>query len=123
MGFFSWKTSDTKKSIPNIYSGKEPVPVYVLSPFGEKYNIYEDEYQGYGVFNGVDIYALVAKWNEPLSCIGDVEHDRLIGINLACSNEKNSKLKYPIKIVEKLVDYENALPSESCPYQGYFYED
>lgn len=62
MGFFSWKTSDTNRSISNIYSSKGSFPVYVLIPqeFGGGY-IEERNYEGYGEFGGVDVYALVNK--------------------------------------------------------------
>lgn len=64
MGFFSWLTGDTERSICNIYSGRKTFPVYILIPneFGGKY-FKEEHYGGYGVFAGQDIYELVADWN------------------------------------------------------------
>ena len=122
MGFFSWKTSDTNKSISNVYSSRGSFRVFVLIPkeFGGGY-IVEDYYQGYGVFGGKDIYALVAKWNCPEKCSGDVEENRIVGIDIACYDKDNAALKYPIKITEKLMKYEDALPSNSCKNQGFFY--
>ena len=32
MGFFSWKTSDTNKSISNKYSDRGALPVYLYCP-------------------------------------------------------------------------------------------
>lgn len=124
MGFFSWVTSDTKKSISNIYSGRGTFPVYVLCPDGTR--IREDAYEGYGKFGGKDIYALVALWNAPEKCY-DEEGNllpeiklRKIGLDL----KYNGKLKYPIKIVENPnLKYEDTEPSEDCKYQGYFYPD
>lgn len=48
MGFFSWITADTNKSISNAYSRLGTFPVYVLIPqeFGGGY-IMETEYEGY----------------------------------------------------------------------------
>lgn len=142
MGFFSWCTSDTRKSIANIYvdsslinslgNDKEWVimpgeKVYLLNPFGKPYE--EDSYDGYGRFDGEDVYALVAKWNVPDRCkdangnwLPDDEI-RNIGIDLACYDEDQVKLKYPIKIVEKPVPYEEAEISPGCPLQGYFYDE
>lgn len=124
MGFFSWKTSDTNKSISNRYSSRGALKVYVLIPqeFGGGF-IEEDNYEGYGIFGDKDVYALVAQWNSPNKCNGDVEHDRNIGINIACEDEDNASLKYPIKITEYPCQYEHAEPSVNCEDQGFFYCD
>jgi len=86
MGVFSWITSDTKRSIPAWGSGRAPIPVYLLSPTGERYQ--ETDYDGYGIFGGVDAYEMVAKWNaEHLKLIdwfknADLEERRSLGIFL-----------------------------------------
>ena len=167
MGMFSWKTSDTDKSISNVYSIRGALPVYVLIPkelhkeFDEY--IYEPMYEGYGEFCGVDIYNLVADMNRkylakhpefiiksrgkkiseydwyPLYANLSLDEDditdkmkeidadwweyRVIGINLACADEDNANLPYPIKITEYPSRYETAAPSDSCEYQGFFYDD
>lgn len=122
MGFFSWNTSDTNKSISNKYSIKGALPVYIPIPkeFGGGY-IKENNYEGYGEFGGKDIYALVARWNKPELCCGNDDEDREIGIRIACYDEDNAKLKYPIKITEYPCLYEDAEPSTNCEYQGFFY--
>lgn len=126
MGYFSWITSDTKKSISNNMSCRGPLPVYLLMPNNDY--LYEDNYEGYGIFAGQDAYALLARWNRPDSCNGDDEHDRKIGINLEfgqmLSNNPNA-LKYPLKFVENIEDaiYDELKPSETDPDQGYFYDD
>lgn len=124
MGFFSWKTCDTKESIPNIYSERRTFPVYVLIPkeFGGGY-IKETQYEGYGVFDGRDIYSLVANWNYPEKCKGVEESDRQVGIVMSCLPNDPKELKYPIKIASKPMAYEDADPSEEDPAQGYFYSD
>ena len=61
MGFFSWKTQDTNKSITNVHSETGSFPVYMHD---DKGNVYlEMEYDGYGVFGGVDYYVLLAQMN------------------------------------------------------------
>ena len=128
MGFFSWKTSDTDRSICNIYSRRETFPVYVLIPkeFGGGY-IEERHYEGYGIFGGRDMYALVAQWNYPERCKDSSgnwlpdEEVRDLGIGIACDDAQNAALKFPIKIAENPVNYEAAEPSCNCPFQGYFY--
>jgi hypothetical protein len=126
MGFFSWKTSDTEKSISNRYSDRGALPVYVLCPDGSK--IYEPNYEGYGEFGGRDMYALVAQWNFPEKCKdenGNWLSDgkcRNLGIDIACYDRQNEALKYPIKIVEnKHWGYDDVGPATMCLDQGFFY--
>lgn len=123
MGFFSWKTSDTDKSVSNSYSSRGVFTVYLLDNKGNKYR--EDNYEGYGVFGGKDAYQLVAEMNCPEKCTGDIEHDRLIGIELSFGKEgQEVNPDYPIKIVESSeIGYDQVNESESCPDQGYFYDD
>ena len=46
---------------------------------------------------------------------------RLIGISIACYDEQNAKLKYPIKITrDENAVYEDCKPSKGDPYQGCF---
>lgn len=48
------------------------------------------------------------------------DYKRLIGIDIACYDEQNEKLKYPIKIAEyKFSEYENSKPSPRDPNQGW----
>ncbi len=130
MGFFSWETSDTGKSISNTYSSRGTFTVYVPIPkeFGGGM-LKEDSYEGYGVFGGRDVYALVAQWNFPELCKdkdGELKSDddcRGIGIEIACYDYANANLKYPIKITERPIPYEEALPSKNDQWQGYFYDD
>lgn len=49
---------------------------------------------------------------------------RWLGILIACYDEDNFALEYPIKITSEPMDYENAKPSKSDPNQGWEeYED
>jgi hypothetical protein len=61
MGFFSWVTSDTKKSIANQYSLRSTFPVHMITEDGQIFT--ENNYDGYGVFGGKDIYVLAAEMN------------------------------------------------------------
>ena len=119
MGYFSWKTADTQRSISNRDSIRGAFTVYLLCPNGEK--IREDNYDGYGRFGGHDVYALLAKWNAPERLTGNVNVDRLTGIDLAYLDKAN--LKYEIKIVEDVnLSYDDVSASENCPAQGFFYD-
>jgi len=64
MGFFSFMTADTKKSITNVHSRRGALPVAVLIPkeFGGGC-IEERAYDGHGEFRGCDVYDLIAEWN------------------------------------------------------------
>ena len=61
MGFFSFKTSDTQKSIPNACSNKGTFPVHMITEDGQVFT--EEEYEGYGVFGNKDIYVLIGEMN------------------------------------------------------------
>ena len=118
MGFFSWITSDTNRSISNRYSKLGTFPVYLLCPNGER--IMEDDYEGYGVFGGNDAYALLARWNEPEKCCGVDEIDRILGIDLEC--RRHDDIVYPLKFVEDDgLSYDDVEESETDPDQGIFY--
>ena len=118
MGFFSWVTSDTRKSISNQYSKKGALPVYLLCP--DNNHIYEDNYQGYGNFGGRDAHALLAQWNAPEECSGNDDQDRMIGIDLVFNRPE--KVTFPLKFAQKPLNYEDVKPSKDCPDQGFFYD-
>jgi hypothetical protein len=61
MGFNSWLTSDTNRSIPNVYSNKEQFKVHMMDKEG---NIWiEDTYEGYGDLGGKNYFELLAEMN------------------------------------------------------------
>ena len=82
MGFFSWKTADSKESIANVHSERHnPArPVYLLEPGGKpakESGIVESHYEGYGVFGGVDAFVWLAEHNLPEDVLrGMSEEDR-----------------------------------------------
>jgi len=61
MGFFSWKTSDTRKSVPNIHSSRKAFTIHMITEYGQVFT--EPAYDGYGEFGGMDIYVLIAELN------------------------------------------------------------
>lgn len=125
MGFFSWITSDTQRSIANSYSTRKTFKVYMITENGQVFT--EPNYEGYGEFGGKDFYELVAELN-------GLQSDRDKGIDLVFndnpSGEYNGSFKYP-KLVENLPanignwkQYWDSLPyPTSCEEQGYFYGD
>ena len=113
MGFFSWKTQDTRKSICNRYSIREVFDVYMLD---DKGNVWEENaYEGYGVFGGKDYYELFAEMN-------GLGSDRMKGIDLASKYnwESHEDIKYPNLVENKNRKYTPKAPAD-CKKQGYFY--
>ena len=121
MGFFSWNTQDTNKSIANKHSSRKTFTVTMLDDKGNRWT--ETEYSGYGVFGGKDFYTLLAemnghdwdKENDP-----DMEEDRLrsLGIEIAFSN-KPYKSPNLVKNIDKWKYIDQ--PPRDCEFQGYFY--
>lgn len=129
MGFFSWKTSDTDRSIANTYSSRKPFTVHMITEDGQVFT--EHNYEGYGEFGGKDFYELVAELNGVTE--GDTESKRIKGIDICFkdnpSGDYNGTFKYP-KLVEELPskehwaeEWDNLIYPESCEYQGYFYDE
>lgn len=163
MGQFSWMFADTMNQ-KALHEGGE---AYVALPGGGW--IYEDDYDGYGRFDGLDIYDLVADWNrkylsehpeflipshggrwvnnewvpdrsgrrvdryewykayadlnlsreEVVKKSGVYEY-RHIGIDIACYDDQNAALPYPIKICrDKPVRYDCLPSSNADPNQGW----
>lgn len=121
MGQFSWlDCKDGSQVLDDVWED-----VYLLIPkdFGGGH-IEEHFYDGYGRFGGRDVYALVAQWNCPDCCINEDEADRFVGIQIACYDEQNEKLRYPIKIThDPNAVYEDCKPSPNDPHQGWAVED
>ena len=114
MGFTSFLTADGQESIRNRYTGEHRT-VYFLQPNG-KTSIKEDAYEGYGEFNGVDVFIWLAEHNLPETLNHNTESLRDRG----CMME-NSECKYPLKFsFDKDAVYENLPASEYDPSQGFF---
>ena len=113
MGFFSWKTCDTDKSIPNKHCRHKAMTVYLLDDEGNKWAC-ENNYDGYGVFGDQDYYVLVDKMN---GGVGDRDN----GIHLELEVGEPD-IKLPRLVEDPTLRYEDLpKPPEHCPYQGYFY--
>jgi hypothetical protein len=78
-GQFSWMTQDTGQQIGS--QDENQIPVYMFDDKGKYY--YENDYEGYGVFGGMDYYELLDQMNGG-------EGDRGRGIDLAFGKEKTS---------------------------------
>lgn len=146
MGQFSWLDCVDGRQI--VDDRREDVYVLVPKEFGGGH-IKEECYDGYGNFGGKDIYELVPEWNKQMipeiirrAKAGHwkahiSEHDmedmrkyyenkpisiwlRYIGIMMACYDEDNFALEYPIKITHNaFAVYERCKPSETDPDQGW----
>ena len=128
MGFFSWNTQDTDKSIANQYSNRKTFRVQMIDNKGNVWT--EDDYEGYGRFGGKDYYELLAEMNGFTSDkTGDeyTNEARGFGIDMAFKNNGSGVategVYYP-NLVEQAKGwvYEMGGP-DSCDYQGYFYDE
>lgn len=112
MGFFSWKTQDTDRSICNKYSDREPFRVIMTDNKGQQW--IEDDYDGYGIFGGKDYYELLDEMNGGTG-------NRETGIDRQYQPDKYPDTIYP-SLSENGAYYVGQQP-EDCNYQGYFYYD
>jgi len=128
MGFFSWKTMDTDKSIANQYSNRKTFRVQMLDNKGNVWT--EDDYEGYGRFGGKDYYELLAEMNGFTSDkTGEVYTDEARGFGIDIAFKDNGSgvategVYYP-NLIEKADGwvYEMGGP-DTCDYQGYFYDE
>ena len=110
MGFFSWITDDTKRSIANAYSERETFKVIMTDDKGNRF--VEECYEGYGEFGGKDYYELLSEMNGGGA-------DRSSGISLAHDKDRQGEIKFPS--LSEAGEYRAGEP-ESCPAQGFFYE-
>ena len=148
MGQFSWIYSDTNRQLIDNKRADTYllVPEPFQEKYGEY--IHEHCYDGYGHFGRYDIFDLVAEWNREMipeiirrihngtwRCRTD-EDDivelqnyykgkdincelRHLGIIMACYDEDNFVLEYPIKITSRKMEYKRVKPSKSDPNQGW----
>jgi hypothetical protein len=61
MGFFSYNTCDTQKSIANNYSTRNTFTVHLITEDGQVFT--EKDYSGYGDFADKDIFSLTSQLN------------------------------------------------------------
>ncbi len=124
MGLFSFKTTDTGESIPNIYSNRETFEVVMIDNTGHWWS--EWNYEGYGMFGGKDIYELIAEMN------GKTTREEGIDLFFSQREGKIDKILTPNLYRYGFTYYEDLrnakekwkdVTLEDCDYQGYFYED
>lgn len=113
MGFFSWKTQDSNRSIANCWSRRKTFVVYMLDDKGNVYTEYS--YGGYGEFGGKDYYELLAEMN------GYTDRDEGIAIEFGDLIPKEP-IKFP-NLVRNLKKwkYDSSKRPKMCDYQGFFY--
>ena len=114
MGYFSWKTAVTKKSIPVNYDGI----VVVLPDNSVKYGLYD----GYGNIldrdsdEEEDIFVLYGRFiNKNITrdeCFDDGIYEKINSMIKIVESEYFEKYK---------PKYEDLPNSERCEYQGFFY--
>ena len=128
MGFFSWNTQDTDKSIANQYSNRKTFRVQMMDNKGNVWT--EDDYEGYGRFGGKDYYELLAEMNGFTSDkMGEEYTDEARGFGIDIAFKGNGSgvgtdgVYYP-NLVEQAKGwtYEMGGP-DSCDFQGYFYDE
>jgi hypothetical protein len=127
MGFFSWNTQDTDRSIANRWSEYSTFKVDMMDDKGNVWT--EKQYDGYGVFGGKDYYELLAEMNGVSSKLEGKEYTEFMrdkGIDIAFkgngSGVGTKGVKYP-NLVQFADDwtYDKQGPG-TCEYQGFFYD-
>lgn len=152
MGQFSWLYSDTGKQVLDGYKADTYllVPEKFQNKYGKA--IYENCYDGYGHFGKYDVYELIPEWNKETipEVIRRIKNGtwrcctrkkdiqnlqnyyegkeidcelRWLGIVMACYDEDNAALEYPIKITTRETEYKRADVSPSDPNQGWKVSD
>jgi len=110
MGFFSWKTQDTRKSICNKYQGSKPTfTVYMTDNQGNRWR--EDNYDGYGEFGGKDFFELMAEMNGL--------KDRLEAISLVYAKPPVDHIQP--NLTERANHRWRNIKQKNCDSQGFFY--
>jgi hypothetical protein len=96
MGFFSWTTQDTGRSICNNHSGRPTFRVVMTDNKGNRW--VEDNYNGYGVFGGKPYHELTQEMN---------------------ADRGDQPPIYPS--LSECGEYYNGVEPEWCKHQGFFY--
>jgi len=116
MGFFSWIKSNDKKPVRNRFAEDGPTPCKMIAPDGREW--IEDNYQGYGVFGGMDFYELLADLNPPQDRVLEDWEKRIYGIELDFSGKDVKRPKIVSQGCRKA--WEDLPDSKIDPLQGYF---
>lgn len=131
MGFFTWTDArhEPRLNRRGDFQNRDKIPyggfAQVICP--DNTSIKEPYYDGYGLFDGHDIYDLVAEWNRPFmkDLFRDIEAAGTWGAELRPIADayqdggdamEEIKCPYPIKIVKTRgkYKYEDLVPSLNC---------
>ena len=127
-GQFSWMTSDTDQQIGS--EKQNTIDVWMYDNEGNSW--YENRYDGYGIFGGMDYYELLAKMNgytdEDLKPMKAREL-RQIGIDLAFkklkTKDKGKKVLFPALVANGKYNWKRhdfTQEAESDPNQSWYQE-
>jgi len=114
MGFFSFKTQDTRRSIANNHSRKATFDVYMVDNQGNEYH--EPSYSGYGRFGDKDYYVLMAEMNG----ISEATDQRMRSKAIDLYFTPQADTLFPNLYAKPGKKWQNKRPDD-CPYQGFFY--
>ena len=125
MGQFSWLAVDTNEQIFNDGTKDQNITMVYKDKQGEIKSVQESNYEGYGVFGGLDFYEVLAWMNNlPIVDTGDKENDtdynRDLGIDLYFKKGTPCLMpqlfENPVRDIQS-VDFRN--PVEDDPNQGW----
>jgi len=114
MGFFSFKTQDTRRSIANNASRKATFDVYMVDNQGNEYH--EPSYSGYGVFGDKDYFVLMAEMNG----INEDTDQRMRSKAIDLYYKPEPDTLFPNLYAKSAKSWRNKRPDD-CKYQGFFY--
>lgn len=122
VGYFSFNTSDTGRSIANSASTLDTFKVIMKDNDGNSWT--ELDYDGYGEFGGKDFYELLAEMNGQSTRDEGIELIFAEGNHSGCLlNALSRGVVAPILVEDDSLDFDDVEPPENCEYQGFFYED
>ena len=128
MGQFSWLAVDTNSPIYNDGTAKQTVTMVFKDTNGEIKAVTESDYEGYGIFGGLDYYEVLAEMNGITSPIKNADERtedlRIKGIDLVY-NCIDASIQYPqlylgIPMMER-VNFANRVMED--PKQGWGQQD
>ena len=144
MGQFSWKCADTNRALIECYTDEMDLventwtkKAYLLIPkeFGGGHYFVNGNYEGYGVFydaqgNEHDAYEELAKWNGIEGKTPDESRANAIDLYFTPVDPQVSRymdgnhnssevMKFPLKITENPMRYEDAGVATDDPNQGW----
>ena len=148
MGQFSWIYSDTNNQLIDNKPADTYllVPKPFQKKYGK--TIHESCYDGDGRVGNYDVYDLIPEWNRDMipevicklkngtwECSASEKEIsnlqayyegkqiscelRDLGVIMACYDEDNASLMYPIKITTEALEYDTVPASKSDPHQGW----